>query len=111
MNYEELYKNLRGTISEDTLKTVHRADVQRELKARGVAGHLHGGIVRYIVDRIRPGDFLLAVLQNDLAEAVVRCSSSLEILKPLVEFLNNAAPRECWGSEEKVRVWMEGKIE
>ena len=35
-----------------------------------IPDRMMGGIQRYINDHIRPGDFLSAIIQNDLKEAV-----------------------------------------
>jgi hypothetical protein len=69
----------------------------------------HGGLVRYLVHRIPPGDFLLAVLSNDLMEAVSRGDdASVAGLRSLVRFLHNDTPWSAHGSLAIVRAWVEG---
>lgn len=83
------------------------ATCRRELQAYQIPDSLHGGLVRYLVDGIRPGSFLCAVLENDLLEAVTRANppENFEALPALVRFLFNEAPATSYGSAEKVAIW------
>ena len=64
-----------------------------------------GGIKRYIENHIEPGDFLMAVLTNDLTGAVGRADNeNMANLPAYVSYLYNEAPSACWGSKEKVAV-------
>ena len=61
----------------------------------------------YIEDHIPPGDFLAAVLSNDLAQAVGRADdNNAPCLAAIVSYVWNRAPPECWGSREKVKEWL-----
>jgi hypothetical protein len=65
------------------------------------------GMRRYLEQRIKPGDFLTAVLSNDLVEAIVRADEDmLEQLPAIIGWLLNEPPAICWGSSEKVRKWL-----
>ena len=78
------------------------------LDARSVPEHLHEGLIRYFVSGMRPGGFLLAVLENDLAVAVrVADDLSLSGLRRLCEFLYFDVPGHSCGSPEKVDAWSE----
>jgi hypothetical protein len=66
--------------------------------------------LKYHIERKLPyhvlGGFVQAVLANDLREAVGRAdSTSLLALLPIVRFLWNEAPADCWGSLEKAKGW------
>jgi hypothetical protein len=77
-----------------------------QLAACDVTASLHGGLVRYIVDGILPGGFLQACLCNSLPEAARRGDArSLMSLPGIIAFLEHVAPRDCWGSREKVLAW------
>lgn len=53
-----------------------------------------------------PGEFLQAVLRNDLREAVGRADAgNLIALPAYIGYLYNEAPAACWGSPEKVAAW------
>lgn len=72
-----------------------------------VPRRLREGLRRYLVDHIRPGRFLCAVLRNNLADAVVRADEeSLPALRDLVLFLHNCAPGQSHGSEAKFDAWL-----
>ena len=66
-----------------------------------------GGIERYINDKINPGDFLQAVICNDLREAVGRADDeNIRNLPAYVAYFYNEAPSLCWGSKEKMEAWL-----
>jgi hypothetical protein len=82
----------------------------REPKWSLIPGHMIGGMRRYIECGIRPGDFLTAVLSNDLMEACGRADyANRHCLFNYATFLYNYAPRECFGSPERVDAWIERK--
>ncbi len=55
-----------------------------------------------------PGHFLGAVLTNDLKEAVTRADEgNLATLPAIVGYLYNKAPAHCWGSEDRVKAWLD----
>jgi len=61
---------------------------------------------RYIRDGTPPGNFLTAVLRNDLKEAVARADATNQPLLALyVQWLYNRAPFGCWGTPEQVERW------
>jgi hypothetical protein len=72
------------------------------------APHMDGAVRRYIEQGIPPGSFMTAILSNNLKEAVFRAD---HMNKPnivqWVEWFANHAPGACWGSEERVRAWVE----
>lgn len=70
--------------------------------------NLHEGIIRYIEESIKPGDFLSAVISNDLFESVGRADrESMSNLEEIVQFFYNYAPSTCWGSKEVMKEWLE----
>lgn len=65
------------------------------------------GLQRYVVNHIAPGDFLMAVLTNDLHEALGRADDeNMANLPAYGAFLYNNVPSNCWGSPEKVQAWL-----
>lgn len=65
------------------------------------------GLVLYIEDGIPPGDFLCAVIQNDLKEACARADDeNRHLLWDYVNVLYNHAPSSCWGSEKQFNHWV-----
>jgi hypothetical protein len=62
---------------------------------------------RYIYDNLKPGDFLTAVLRNNLRDAVGKADDdNLPLLPLYVRWLYNFAPGNCWGSPENVDAWL-----
>lgn len=80
---------------------------QQRMAECEVPMHLREGLLRYLLHHIQPGHFLVAVLENDLLEAVNRADvESMRGLVPLVRFLYMHAPRNVWGSAERVTMWL-----
>lgn len=66
-----------------------------------------GAIERYIKDRKPPGDFLTAVICNDLKEAVARADDENQNNLPAyVGYFYNEAPSACWGSRAAFKNWL-----
>ena len=70
-------------------------------------------IERYVNQGIQPGDFLTAVICNDLVLAVGRADEeNMANLPAYVRYFYNETPGTCWGSKEKMAAWVrkfEGK--
>jgi hypothetical protein len=63
---------------------------------------------RYVNARIPTGDFLRAVLSNNLSESIGRADEdNLRALPTIVAYIYNELPSLCWGSEERVQRWLE----
>ena len=72
--------------------------------------HIRDGVKRYIEHGIKPGDFLTAVIQNNLKESFARADeTNIERMFDIVSFLYNEVPLLCWGSPERMKNWMEMK--
>ena len=68
------------------------------------------GLIRYVEHRLQPGDFLYAVLTNDLYEAVGRADFRNALgLSWLVGLIYNCVPSGLWGSKEKVDAHLSGR--
>lgn len=66
---------------------------------------VRSGLVSYFDRRRRPGDFLRAVLSNDLAQAVLQRTKDVD-LDVLVRWLWAYAPPGSWGSPATVDQWL-----
>ena len=73
--------------------------------------YMLSGMQRYVEHGIAPGDFLLAVLRNDLRTAV-NCadSNNIEALVDWVVFCSNELPANIWGSPERVKAHIEACV-
>lgn len=77
----------------------------------GVPPYMIDGLTGYFVDRIPPGSFLQAVLENDLMRALGRAdSTNIRCLEAYGRFLYNHAPAGSYGSHEKVNAWLEHHV-
>jgi len=64
---------------------------------------------RYVEHRIPTGDFLAAVLSNNLKMAIGTADAeNLERLPDIVAYCYWEIPSNCWGSKNAVRNWLEG---
>lgn len=69
--------------------------------------HMQDGARAYVEHGQPPGDFLAAVLANDLVEAYSRADSENTLaMRRWAGWLYEEAPRGCWGSTEKVKAWI-----
>jgi len=74
--------------------------------------HMQEAIRRYVVQGIKPGDFLTGVITNDLRRAV-GCADeqNIGLLKLYVQWFYNEAPGSCWGSLENMNEWMNARMQ
>ena len=73
---------------------------------------IKASIDRYATKRIPTGDFLKAVLENNLREALGRADDdNLRDIHEIVMYCHNKIPGLCWGSPEKVKKWLRNEEE
>jgi hypothetical protein len=69
--------------------------------------HMRDGARRYIEDRILPGGFMTAVLENNLVDAYQKADTvNLARMKDWVMWLYWECPRAAWGSPLRVKTWL-----
>jgi hypothetical protein len=72
----------------------------------GLPTYMVEGIKAYIEEGRPAGSFLMALLTNNLVNAVMKADeTNLRYIRNWALFLHNEAPSECWGSAEKVLAW------
>ena len=70
------------------------------------------GIMRFVEHGIKPGDFLTAVLSNDLMDAIGRADEENQRdIVEICQFIHMEIPYNCHGSPELVKAWIETKQE
>lgn len=63
---------------------------------------------RWVEYGILPGNFLRAIIENNLKDAVAYADDeNIKNIPAFVSFFYNMAPAECWGSREKMMKWHE----
>lgn len=73
-----------------------------------VPEHILPGIARYLVSGIVPGDFLTAMLTNDLRGVIQGADDQNIMALPAIwNFLYNNIPSSAWGSRERLAKWVE----
>jgi hypothetical protein len=87
--------------------TTDEREIELTLIAERVPEHDHDGLINYVL-RGRPvGDFLEAVLENNLTGAFGRADTkNRAALFEICAWLYNEAPCEAWGNPAKVSAWI-----
>lgn len=77
--------------------------------ARGwmlIPGHMHESIRLYVLDGLKSGDFLQALLSNDLILAATKADHmNFDSLGNWVRYLVNCCPAACFGGPEEYENW------
>lgn len=74
---------------------------------QAIPARTKAGIDRYVDQRVPPGGFLMAVLSNDLTDALGRADEENRAnLFAIVNYCYNEIPFTCWGSPEKICAWL-----
>lgn len=69
--------------------------------------HMMEAMIRYRDHHIPVGDFLQAVIRNDLSEATGRADeTNLWIIPIYVNWFYNEVPSPAWGSKEAYQFWL-----
>jgi len=94
------------TLAEQNPETYERLKASRIDYSR-LPEHMQGAARRYIERGITPGDFLTAVICNDLVGAIQRADDvNTAAMRDWVMFFYNDAPSGCWGSSAAMDDWI-----
>jgi hypothetical protein len=86
---------------------ITESELLSKLAATPIPEHMCDGLVAYIINGRPVGDFLTAILSNDLKEACSRADNdNQKLLYDYVFFLYNSAPAQCWGGAERYARWI-----
>ena len=75
------------------------------------------GVIRFVLYGLRPGDFLCAMLQNDVRIALHHADGrNRSALATWLYWFERALPGQCWGTLARFETWaaaggIEGRIE
>ena len=101
------------------MKEEQRQQIQKQFRKEleefskcgdSVPPHIWGGITNYVLYGKSTGDFLHAMLTNNLAGVMTYADLiNLRTLHATYGFFYNCTyvPSYCWGSEDKVKAWHE----
>jgi hypothetical protein len=74
---------------------------------KAIPGYMQNAMIGYIEHHKPVGDFLKAVICNDLKEATRYADdTNLWLLPVYVAYFYNEAPAGCWGSAQKYEEWL-----
>ena len=91
------------------MKEEQRSALRVKARSKGVPEHMIDHFVGYVIDRTPPGDFMFAVLSNNLRDSFAQADEvNRHAMFDIVNFLYNDVPGCCWGSPEAVEAWVEG---
>ena len=77
-----------------------------EVVYQSLPEHMRRPAEDYVERGYPPGSFLRAVLANNLVEAFAHADAvNLAAMHTWAAWLWNEAPRNCWGSPERVATW------
>ncbi len=72
-----------------------------------IPDRMMGGIDRYVKEGLHPGNFLTAIIRNDLKEAFARADDeNFHQIPAYVNYFYNEVPAACWGSKKKMDAWV-----
>lgn len=81
--------------------------LQMELEATECPFEIQESLDRYVAHGVRPGDFLSAVLANDLVGAFATADPiNTRAMHAIVRHVYQYLPRNCWGSRETIEQWV-----
>ncbi len=79
----------------------------RRALSAGIPERMARAIIKYIWQGQPVGDFLQAVIANDLMDAACRADDvNIHLLKQYCKFFFNVAPGGCFGSRDIYTEWM-----
>lgn len=91
----------------EAFKLAYKARANAVVAEHPIPSNIRAGLDRYVLERVPPGSFLLACLENDLKGAVGNADVwSMASLANIVLYIYNVLPMDSQGSPEKVRAWL-----
>lgn len=104
-------KEVKGTRDSNRLG-LRREVIEAQLAKSEVPESMRGAIVEYLLYGQYMGSFLGAVFSNDLVGAIGNADMyNRAALHRYAQFLYSYAPRDAWGSRDKVTAWMRARME
>lgn len=81
--------------------------IKKRFMERELPDYMWGGVERYLLHGISPGNFLTAALENRLSGAFSYADQTNTFcMKQWVQFFYNDLPGNCWGDVERVENWI-----
>jgi hypothetical protein len=101
-------KPFQSAIEEELIRK--QAKVRNNCKTRGIPNYMVPAVLAYLTEGQIPGNFLTAVLENDLTKAAFHADDrNITCLLEWARTVYNDLPMEAWKSPAKVRAWAKGR--
>lgn len=85
-----------------------RMRIQDGLTLCRIPKHMHSGLTRYVERGVRPGDFLVLMLQGRIEHAAHFADpANMASMQSWETFLAQYMPDECHGDAIKVQAWLD----
>jgi len=85
-----------------------REDVVPVCERLGIPDYMYEAVERWLFDHEECGAFFMAVVRNDLVGALGKADErNLSAIHAWGGLLYNEFPGKAWGSDERVKKWME----
>lgn len=105
----ELRKNMPTAIDDSTNYIAESFKSETYAK---IPEHMRDALIRYVTAGIRPGDFLTAVICNNLQRAVFAADEeNVHLLREYCLWFYNVAPSTCYGSVAILDAWVQRHAE
>jgi len=86
--------------------SIARKDLIDNMEMYLIPEYMRPGLLRWIEDGIKPGEFLTAIIENDLYQAFNKADdNNIFRIQSYLKFFYNCAPRSCWGSIDRAIEW------
>ncbi len=81
-------------------------ELHEALKQSALPAHMHAPIARYVIDGIKPGNFLCHVIENNLHGAAFTADDeNIKHLRDYARFFFNHVPPQAYGNTQRLRDW------
>jgi hypothetical protein len=79
-----------------------------KMASHGISENVAETLRLYVEHGIEPGGAVFTILENQpVRDVVAYCDdATLAQLRPIIRWLYNDAPSQCWGSRGEVTAWM-----
>jgi len=98
---------MRKIAKEDIEMKDRQEALTERMKRFNLPEQIRSGLLYYICFGVLHEGFLIAVLTNNLKDAINNANSiNIKLLEEYIRFLYSEAPNDCYGSVEKVNAWI-----
>ena len=102
-------RSTTSCVASGSIVIVKRADVAEAILKRGLPEYMDSQVENYLFSRVRPGGFLMAVVNGDFFDACLRADMQNALsMKGWAHFYLYDLPLVARGSDEAIAAWLSG---